>query len=85
MASNDAPKMPDVEAKGDPIKTGNWTYGIFGCLDNVTLCIVTHLLPCVTFGQLAELHREDCKIYGLMYLVPGLNCYLEAGFREKIR
>ena len=85
MDPMDAPRMPQVEVTGDPIRKGNWNRGLFGCFDNTSVCIVTYFLPCVTFGQLAELHSEDCKIYGALYLIPFLNCYLEAGFREKIR
>ena len=70
---------------GDPIKTANWTNGLFGCFSNVGLCALTFIAPCVTFGRLAAVFGDDCRCFGAMYMIPGVNCYLESDYREKIR
>lgn len=82
MSSSDPPRATQPT---DPIKTGNWTNGLFGCFNNIGLCAMTFIMPCVSFGRLAESLGDDCVCYGLLYMVPVLNCYLESQFRETIR
>lgn len=64
----------------------DWTYGVFGCFGNPVLCIATFVVPCVTFGlTVDDFSEKNCCLYGWLYLVPGLNCYLQTQQREEIR
>ena len=84
-SSSERGQMSSVLQEGDPIRTGNWTNGLFGCFDNMGLCALTFIAPCVTFGRMANMHGDDCASFGVMYLIPGLNCYLESNYRQRIR
>ncbi|GAB4842246.1 hypothetical protein Ancab_012212 [Ancistrocladus abbreviatus] len=46
---------PTVKAAAKPAVIGNpWTTGLFDCHEHQTNAIMTAILPCVTFGQIAE-------------------------------
>jgi Cys-rich protein (TIGR01571 family) len=62
-----------------------WSHGLCGCFDNLTVCIITYLAPCVTFGKNAEAMGENCLLYGLVYLVPLVDIFCAASIRGKIR
>jgi len=63
----------------------DWQNGLFGCFNNVGMCVVTYFVPCFTFGKNAEALGESCPMYGCAYLVPGLNLYCLATVRGRIR
>ena len=68
------------------LKTGRWSHGLCGCFDNLSVCIIAYFVPCVTFGQTRQrLTGGGCVTYGLLYLIPFLNCYLESVQRGTIR
>jgi len=64
-----------------------WSHGLFGCFDNLGLCIVTYFAPCYTAGKVAETIDKNCLLWGILLVVPivGLvTLYLSRkGIREK--
>ncbi|XP_065176537.1 uncharacterized protein LOC135806296 [Sycon ciliatum] len=62
-----------------------WNNGIFGCLNNCTLCLVTWFVPCYTFGMVAEKVGENCLICGLSLMVPILHLYTMSLIRGRVR
>lgn len=60
-----------------------WKHGLFGCFDNCTLCIVTFLIPCYTFGKTAEAVGEGCCLCAVAWLFTG--CIAGGVIRGKIR
>jgi len=63
----------------------DWNYGLFSCLDEIGLCCMTCIVPCVTFGNLAEAMGEDCMMYGAATMVPLLNFYCFVTMRGRVR
>ena len=43
-------------------------YPLFGCYDNLTLCLISYFFPCYTLGKTAEAVGEDCCLCGLAYV-----------------
>ena len=43
--------------------THQWRHSVCGCFDNCGICIVAYCVPCVTFGQIAEVRGEPFKLY----------------------
>ena len=41
-----------------------WKSSLFGCFDDLGLCIITYLVPCYTFGKNAEAMGENCLCCG---------------------
>ena len=41
-----------------------WTYELFGCFDDFSLCVFTFLAPCYTAGRNAEAIGEDGCVVG---------------------
>lgn len=64
---------------------GEFQNGIFGCFNNVGMCVFTFLLPCYTQGKLSETLGDDCLLCGLALLVPVLNLYVRLMTRAKVR
>ncbi|CAG5115422.1 unnamed protein product [Candidula unifasciata] len=60
-------------------------HGLFGCFDNVGLCVITYFVPCYTYGKNAESVGENCLLCGLVYFVPILNFIFHTVNRGKIR
>ncbi|KAK9678554.1 hypothetical protein RND81_11G218900 [Saponaria officinalis] len=57
-------------------RIGSWSTGLFDCLDDPTNCIITALLPCYTFGQIAEIVNKGepgCVASGV---IEGAICVL---------
>ncbi|XP_033639285.1 protein PLANT CADMIUM RESISTANCE 3-like [Asterias rubens] len=44
---------------------GEWDAGLFGCFDNIGLCLITYVVPCYIAGKLAEQNGESCMMYGV--------------------
>jgi Cys-rich protein (TIGR01571 family) len=69
-------------------ETGKWSHGLFGCFDNVGVCVIAYVAPCVTFGQTHARLTENgagCMTYGALYMVPFLDCFLATQQRGEIR
>ncbi|XP_030525383.1 protein PLANT CADMIUM RESISTANCE 8-like [Rhodamnia argentea] len=69
-----------------------WTTGLFDCFQHPTNAIMTAYLPCVTFGQIAELLDEgemNCALGSYIYLamMPALCSHWLMGskYRAKLR
>ncbi|BFZ17036.1 hypothetical protein BsWGS_20075 [Bradybaena similaris] len=60
-------------------------HGLFGCFDNIGLCIITYFVPCYTFGKNAEAVGENCLLCGLAFLIHPLNIIVHTIIRGKIR
>ncbi|ESQ30232.1 hypothetical protein EUTSA_v10011813mg [Eutrema salsugineum] len=69
-----------------------WRTGLFDCQEDQTNAVMTSILPCVTFGQIAEVVDEGemtCPLGSFIYLLmmPALCSQWVMGskYREKIR
>lgn len=60
-------------------------HGIFGCFDNITLCVVTYIFPCYTFGKTAAAVGDSCLLCGAAMFVPILNLFAMGSVRGKVR
>ncbi|XP_060084691.1 cornifelin homolog A-like [Ylistrum balloti] len=60
-------------------------HGLFGCFDNIGLCLVSYFVPCYQFGKNAEAVGEGCFLCGLASMVPLVNFYAVMKIRGKIR
>ena len=68
------------------VKTNQWSTGTFGCFDNIGVCIVAFLVPCVSFGQTAEALGENCCMHtGLWYWIPFVRQYFFSQQRAQLR
>lgn len=47
----------------------DFKFGLFGCLGDFKLCIITYIVPCYTIGKNAEALGEDCLTIGLLAAV----------------
>ncbi|KAI6690058.1 hypothetical protein NL676_026886 [Syzygium grande] len=81
------PEVLDKLDVGEP-----WATGLFDCFQNPTNAIITAYLPCVTFGQIAEVLDEgemNCALGSYIYLVlmPALCSHWLMGskYRAKLR
>ncbi|XVF28564.1 hypothetical protein REPUB_Repub15cG0040700 [Reevesia pubescens] len=68
-----------------------WSASLCGCETDVGTCCITCFLPCITFGQIAEIVDEgktSCIqqgcIYGLLMLCS-CQCLISCVYREKMR
>ena len=60
-----------------------FTHALFGCYDNLNLCILTYFFPCYTVGKTAEAIGESCFFCGLAYAFGW--CFVGALIRDKVR
>ena len=44
-------KHPEVH---QTLKKGQWSHGLYGCFDNMGMCMIAFCIPCVLWGQTAE-------------------------------
>ncbi|KAK7112904.1 uncharacterized protein [Littorina saxatilis] len=65
--------------------SSDWQHGIFGCFDNLGLCIISYFVPCYQFGKNAEAVGENCLTCGFAYLCPIVNIIAAIKIRQKIR
>ncbi|XP_039000077.1 cell number regulator 2-like [Hibiscus syriacus] len=68
-----------------------WSASLCGCGNDVGTCCIACCLPCITFGQIAEMVDEgksSCAqqgcIYGMLMLCS-CHCLLSCVYREKLR
>ena len=63
-----------------------WKTGIFGCFDDLKLCVVTWLFPCLTTGKIAEsLGTDTCFMGGCKIFIPCYNLFYLKGQRDAVR
>ncbi|CAL1530364.1 unnamed protein product [Lymnaea stagnalis] len=62
-----------------------WTHELFGCFDNVGICLLAHLVPCYLFGRLASDVGESCLICMLidMFIYPWPHICIRGKVREQ--
>ncbi|BFZ16656.1 hypothetical protein BsWGS_19695 [Bradybaena similaris] len=60
-------------------------HGLFGCFDNMGLCLITYFAPCYTFGKNAEAVGDSCILCGAIFFVPVANIVALLQIRGKIR
>lgn len=65
--------------------SGDWAHGLFGCLDDCTVCILTYFIPCYIYGKTAETLGESCVMHGATILFSPLFWYCMASTRGRIR
>lgn len=68
-----------------PESMTQFQHGLFGCFDNIGVCLITYFVPCYTFGKNAEAVGESCLLCGLSLFVPILNILAVTQIRGKIR
>ncbi|PRQ36695.1 putative PLAC8 motif-containing protein [Rosa chinensis] len=63
-----------------------WSVGLCHCYKDIPTCCITCLLPCVTFGRIAEIvdKGRSCCVYGLLMMVQCQWLY-SCIYREKLR
>ncbi|WAQ98678.1 PCR3-like protein [Mya arenaria] len=67
-------------------QSSEWAHGLCSCFDDLGVCIIAYLAPCVLFGQSAEKMGEGrCVVCGLVYFIPILNLIEAVIVRGKIR
>ncbi|XP_024924283.3 cell number regulator 2-like [Ziziphus jujuba] len=80
----------DIDHRHRP-QQHTWNNGLCNCGEDVSTCFVTCLLPCVTFGQIAEVVDEgksSCVGQGIIYgLAMMIQCHwlCSCMYREKLR
>ncbi|XP_019053054.1 PREDICTED: cell number regulator 10-like [Nelumbo nucifera] len=69
-----------------------WKSGLFDCLDDPANTIITFFLPCLTFGQIAEIvddGQTPCGLMALLYaaiqFAIGFPCVCSCIYRTKLR
>jgi len=65
--------------------SAEWQHGLFGCFDNLGVCIITYFVPCYQFGKNAEAVGESCLLCGIASIVPIANLVAGMKIRGKIR
>lgn len=64
---------------------GEWNSGLFGCLNNAYLSLVTYVAPCYVAGKNAQEIGYSCTTLGIIYFLPFVGCYYNALMRSRIR
>ncbi|XP_002154928.1 uncharacterized protein LOC100210338 isoform X1 [Hydra vulgaris] len=65
---------------------GDFKHGTFHCFDDITTCLITYFLPCITAGKNAEHVNENCLLYGCLGITcvgPITRAMIRAKIREK--
>lgn len=65
---------------------GQWKSSLFSCCDDVGLCFITLIVPCVTFGKNAEAAGvTSCMLGALAMFIPLVNIFCLVKVRGAIR
>lgn len=64
---------------------GEFQNGLFGCFNNVSLCVITYFVPCLTAGRNAEAVGENCVLYGCLTLLGPVGIWSRAKIRGMVR
>ncbi|PKI69918.1 hypothetical protein CRG98_009793 [Punica granatum] len=74
------------------VPTVPWTTGLFDCMDDPMNALIACCIPCLTFGQIAEIidsGNTSCAtsglIYGAIMCLIGCPCILSCTYRTKLR
>ncbi|RVW44851.1 Protein plant cadmium resistance 6 [Vitis vinifera] len=74
------------------VGTEAWTTGLFDCMDDPTNALVTCCVPCLTFGQVAEIvdngHTScgtSALVYGAIACLIGCPFLISCTYRTKLR
>ena len=65
--------------------SATWSHGICGCFSDISICLITFFVPCLTAGRNAEHVGESCIVHCLFSLIPLVNIWCHASVRGKIR
>jgi len=65
--------------------SAEWQHGLFGCFDNIGLCLISYFVPCYQFGKVAEAVGENCVVCGIILFVPIANLIASLKIRGKVR
>lgn len=63
----------------------DFNHSLFGCFNDIPLCVFTYCCPCYTFGKTAEAVGDDCLMCGLVTFVPLANLWFASQIRGKVR
>ena len=47
--------------------------------------LISWFVPCYVFGKISETVGESCLLYGLLEMIPIVNCYFTTIIRGKVR
>ncbi|KAK3083325.1 hypothetical protein FSP39_019492 [Pinctada imbricata] len=52
--------------------SAEWQHGLFGCFDNMTICLLSFFVPCYQVGKNAEAIGESCILCGIgsFFFIP---------------
>ena len=65
---------------------GSWDQGLFGCFDNISLCLFIYCLPCFATGKIAEKTDLDtCFWGGCKIFIPLYNIWYMKQQREAVQ
>jgi Cys-rich protein (TIGR01571 family) len=86
------PAAVPVYAAPGPVAPSQWQAGLCEWYKEFGVCIITCCVPCITFGQTAEIIDNGittCATAGalccLIHFVTGCGCLYTCGFRQKLR
>ena len=65
--------------------SGIWKHSLFACFGNVGVCLITYLVPCYTYGKVAEAVGDSCLLCGCIFCIPILNIICGGCIRRKVR
>ena len=75
-----------IDRESEVVADKTWSHSLFLCCDDCGLCVITSLLPCITFGMNARTAGVgSCPLYTVCCLVPVVNCVLLQRVRTAIR
>ncbi|XP_022874039.1 protein PLANT CADMIUM RESISTANCE 12-like [Olea europaea var. sylvestris] len=84
-------KAGDAYMKTSYPKEGNWSTGLYDCLDDRSNCVKTFFCPCITMGQIIEIidrgttpSQIGCGIYTALHMVHCTWLYT-SNYRSKLR
>lgn len=64
---------------------GEWKSGLFGCFDDIKVCLLAYFVPCYVHGKNSEAVGDDCMMCTLVTFVPLANLWFIAKNRQKVR
>lgn len=69
------------------VPLGEWKHSLFGCTDNMGVCLFTCFCPCCQYGKNAEMFEgASCFGNGCIYVVCfGLQCLCHGPRRTRMR
>ncbi|OWM75791.1 hypothetical protein CDL15_Pgr009435 [Punica granatum] len=85
----------DVSSDGKPPANydkeaveGQWTTGLWDCREDGSNCLLTCFLPCITFGQTAEIidrGTTPSRVASILYCGQQCRCVYGSLYRTKLR